>query len=52
MKKKIITKNIAIVLSLSVITGSMPLSQITLVSAAGKTALSARKMTLAVAKRH
>ena len=48
MKKKTIINNIAIILSLSVITGSMPLSQITLVSAAGKTALSARKMTLAV----
>ena len=48
MKKKKITKNIAIILSLSVITGSMPLSQNILVSAAGKTTLSASKMTLAV----
>ena len=48
MKKKKITKNIAVILSLSVITGSMPLSQITSASAAGKTALSASKMTLAV----
>ncbi len=48
MKKKTIINNIAIILSLSVITGSMPLSQMTLVSAAGKAALSTSKMVLAV----
>ena len=46
--RKIISIVLSVVTAASMVVGSMPLSQMTLVSAAGKAALSTSKMTLAV----